>query len=73
MNCCVCITVLGSQLLAQVCSAAEKGASLQQVLQPVQQLKPLYGGPGWDGEVGQALRLLNFQVSSGQSCAELEE
>jgi len=69
----VCAFPLCSQLLGQVCSAAQQGGSLQPVLQPVQQLKPVCGGPGWDAEVGQALRLLNFQVGAGQSCAELEE
>jgi len=61
------------QLLHQVWSASRQGSSLQEVLQPVRQLKPVHGGPGWDAEVGTSLRLLNFHVGSGQSCAELEE
>jgi hypothetical protein len=53
---------LPDELLAQVCGAIP-GCKLDELLQPLRQLRPSSGGKGWDPEIGMQLRGLNFDLT----------
>jgi hypothetical protein len=59
------LAVLPDALLQQVCGAVQ-GCSMDEVLQPLRQLRPVNGGPGWSEEIGWQLRGLNFDLSEDE-------
>lgn len=63
------LAALPDQLLQQVCGAV-KGCSLQELLQPLHDIRPVNGGPGWDADVVMQLRTLNFDLSGAGAVAE---
>jgi hypothetical protein len=56
------LAALPPALLPQLCGALP-GYKMDSVLQPLQQLRPVNGGPGWDPELGMMLRGLNFDLT----------
>jgi hypothetical protein len=60
------LATLPRQLLSQVCSTLpSSGLKVDELLQPLRDLRPSNGGKGWDPEVGMQLRGLNFDLSVG--------
>lgn len=59
------LATLPPDLLAQVCSALpSSGLKVDELLQPLRDLRPSNGGKGWDPEIGMQLRGLNFDLSA---------
>ena len=63
------LAVLPDALLQQVCGAVQ-GCSMEELLQPLRQLRPVNGGAGWDEENGLQLRGLNFDLSDDEEMSE---
>jgi hypothetical protein len=56
------LACLPDDLLAQVCGALP-GFKLDELLQPLRELRPSNKGQGWDPEIGMQLRGLNFDLT----------
>jgi hypothetical protein len=63
------LAALPDPLLQQVCGAV-KECTLQELLQPLQAIRPVNGGPGWDMDVVMQLRTLNFDLSGAAGATE---
>jgi hypothetical protein len=55
------LAALPGPLLQQVCGAV-KGVDLDKVLQPLRDVRPMNGGPGWNDDMVMQLRALNFEL-----------
>jgi hypothetical protein len=58
------LAALPQPLLQQVCGAV-KGVDLEEVLQPLRDIRPMNGGPGWNEDMVMQLRALNFELEPG--------
>ena len=59
-TCRMLLAVLDRDLLARVVSGCE--CDMWQVLEPLRRVRPSNGGTGWDPDLVQELRGLNFQL-----------
>lgn len=63
------LAALPDSLLQQVCGA-QKGSSVQDLVQPLRQIRPVNGGPAWDKNVVMQLRTANFDLSGAAAAAQ---
>ncbi len=60
------LAALPRELLPSVLGAV-KGCDAWQLLQPLRDVRPVNGGPGWTEELIVQLRALNFDLTGGQA------
>ncbi len=57
------LAALPREQLSDVCGGVP-GVDMWDVLQPLRELRPVNGGPGWSSDLGMDLRALNFEFQT---------